>query len=146
MARRGGSLNFLASETIDILPDCIDMHLVVIDMRHLKSASLTNLESSFRIILEFQYVETLGSWLEFYNALLCMDLEGSITISAVVVHPEFAPQAVERKDIGNAAGVEVNRRVAKIGLPRGGHGATVAMDLNGVLGRVNVLDVHRVSK
>ena len=102
MARRGGSLNFLASETIDILPDCIDMHLVVIDMRHLKSASLTNLESSFRIILEFQYVETLGSRLEFYNTLLCMDLEDTITIRAGIGHSEFASQAVERKDVGNS--------------------------------------------
>ena len=110
------------------------------------SAIIDKQESSFGSILEVQHVENLGSQLEFHNALLCMYLEDPIAIGFAVGHSEFLSQAVKRKDVGYAARVEVNRRVAKIGLPRGGHGATVAMDLNGVLGRVNVLDVHRVSK
>ena len=91
-------------------------------------------------------METFGSWLELDNTVLRMDLEDTITISAVVGHPEFAPQAVERKDIGNSTRVEIYRRVAKISLRRGGHSAVVAMDLNGVPGRANVLDMRRVGE
>ena len=116
------------------------MHLVVINVRQLIVWVINQQESSFGIILEVQRVETLGSWLEFYNAMLRMDMEDTITIRAVIGHPEFASQAVERKDVGNSARVEIHRRVAKIGLHHGGHSAAVAMDLNGVLGRANVLD------
>ena len=91
-------------------------------------------------------METLVSWFEFYNALLHMDLEDTITIRAVIGHPEFASQAVERQAFGNSARVEIYRCVAKIGLRHGGHRATVAVDLNGVLGRVNGLDMLRVGE
>ena len=122
------------------------MHLVVISVLNLNVCVIDQQESSFRIILEVQRMETLGSRLEFYNALLRMDLEDTITIRAVIGHPEFASQAVERKDVGNSARVEIHRHVAKIGLRCGGHSATVAMDLNGVLGRANVLDVRQVGE
>ena len=78
--------------------------------------------------------------------MLCMDLEDTITIRAILGHPEFAFQVVERKVVGNSAGVEIHRRVAKIGLRRVGHSATVAMDLNWVFGRANVLDMRRVGE
>ena len=109
------------------------MHLVVINVWHLNVCIIDQQDSSFGIVLEVQRVETFGSRLEFVNALLRMDLEDTITISAVIGHPEFASQAVERKGIGNSTRVEIHRCVAKIGLRRGGHSATVAMDLNGVL-------------
>ncbi len=51
-------------------------------------------------------METFGSRLELNNAVLHMDLEDTITVSAVVGHPEFAPQGVERKDIGDSTRVE----------------------------------------
>ena len=110
------------------------------------SAIIDKQESSFGSILEVQHVENLGSQLEFHNALLCMYLEDPIAIGFAVGHSEFLSQAVKRKDVGYAARVEVNRRVTEIGLPHGGHSATVTMDLNGFLGRVNVLDVCRVSE
>ena len=91
-------------------------------------------------------METFGSWLELDNAMLCMDLEDTITIRVVVGHPKFASQVVERKDIGNSTGVEIHRCVAKIGLRRGEHSATVAIDLNWVFGRANVLDMRRVGE
>ena len=91
-------------------------------------------------------METFGSQLEFYNPLLYMDLEDTITIRAVIGHPEVVSTAVERKDVGNSARVEIHRHVAKIDLRHGGHSATVAMDLNGVLGRANVLDVRWVGE
>ena len=91
-------------------------------------------------------METFGSRLELNNAVLCTDLEDPIPVSAVVGHPEFAPQAIERKDIGDSTRVEIYRCVTKISLCRGGHSAAVAMDLNGVPGRANVLDVRRVGE
>ena len=60
-------------------------------------------------------METFGSRLELDNTVLRMDLEDTITIRAVVGHPEFASQVVERKDIGNSTRVEIHRYVAKIG-------------------------------
>ena len=78
------------------------MHLVVINVLHLNVCIIDQQESSFGIILEVQHVETLGSRLEFYNTLLCMDLEDTITIRAGIGHSEFASQAVERKDVGNS--------------------------------------------
>ncbi len=96
------------------------MHLVVINAWHLNVRIIDQQESSFGIILEVQRLATLGSWLELYNTLLHMDLKNTITIRAVIGHLEFASQAVERKDVGNSARVEIHRRVAEIGLCCGG--------------------------
>ncbi len=91
-------------------------------------------------------METFGSWFELNNAVILMDLEDTITVSAVVGHAEFAPQAVERKDVGDPTRVEIDRCVAKICLRCGGHSAAVAMNLNGVPGRAYVVDVRRVGE
>ncbi len=60
-------------------------------------------------------METFGSRFKLNNAVLCMNLEDTITVSAVVGHTELAPQVVERKDVGNSIRVEIDRCVAKIG-------------------------------
>ena len=75
-----------------------------------------------------------------------MDLEDTITVSAVVGQAEFSPQAVERKDVGDATRVEIDRCVTKICLRCGGHSAAVAMDLNEVPGKAYVVDVRRVDE
>ena len=91
-----------------------------------------------------RHVDDFLSQVEFDNALLHMDLKDTITIRAVIGHLEFASHAVE--DVGNSTRVKIHRRVFKIGLCCGEHSATVAIDLNGVFGRENVLDVCRVGK
>ncbi len=91
-------------------------------------------------------METFGSRFELNNAVLRMDLEDTITVSAVVGDLEFAPQAVERKDVGDPTRVEIDRCGAKICLRCGGHSAAVAIDLNGVPGRAYVVDMRRVGE
>ncbi len=91
-------------------------------------------------------METFGSRFKLNNAVLRMDLEDTIMISAVVGHAELAPQAVERKDVGNPTRVEIDRCVAKICLRCGGHSTAVPMDLNGVPGRADIVDMCRVGE
>jgi hypothetical protein len=75
-----------------------------------------------------------------------MDLKDTMMVSAIVGDTELAPQAVERQDVGNPIRIEVDRSIAKIGLRRGGHSTTVAVDMNGFLGRADVVDVRRVGE
>jgi hypothetical protein len=44
-------------------------------------------------------METFGSRFKLNNAVLRMDLEDTITVSAIVGYTELAPQAVERKTL-----------------------------------------------
>ena len=122
------------------------MGFVQSNVWHLNVSIIDQQESSVGIVLEVYCVETFGSRLELNNAVLRMDLKDTITVSAIKGHPEFAPQVIERKDVGDSTRVEIDRCVAKIGLRRGGHSAAVAMDLNGVPGRANDLDVRQVGK
>ena len=91
-------------------------------------------------------MKTLGSRFKLHNAVLRMDLKDTLTVSAIVGDTELAPQAVERQDVGNPIRIEVDRSIAKIGLRRGGHSTAVAVDMNGFLGRADVVDVRRVGE
>ena len=91
-------------------------------------------------------METFGSRFKLNNAVLRMDLKDTMTISAIVGYTELAPQVVERKDIGNPIRIEVDRSVAKICLRCGEHSTAVAVDMNGFLGRADVVDVRWIGE
>ena len=91
-------------------------------------------------------METLGSRFKLHDALCRMDLKDTLTISAIVGDTELASKAVERQDVGNPIRIEIDRSISKIGLRRGGHGPAVAVDMNGFLGRADVVDVRRIGE
>ncbi len=52
-------------------------------------------------------METLGSRFKFHDALCCMDLKDTLTISAIIGDTELASKAEERQDVGNPIRIEI---------------------------------------
>ena len=96
------------------------------------------------IVTEIDSMQAIGCRLELDHPCRGKNLEDAISVRAIIRDLEFLTQLVERENVRNAPGIEINRSVPKIGHLSGLQRPLVAMDPNRSRSRTYVVDVLRL--